>query len=336
MRAIIAAVFGMFALISVEAAAKDTINIYSHRQPFLIQPFIDAYQAKNDVTINVIFAKRGLAQRLQAEGRNAPADLVLTVDIARIHQFADAGLLQPVRSAILDANIPANLRADDNTWFGLSRRARVIVVSKSATDMADLQDYEDLAQPQWQGRLCSRPGSHVYNRALLGSLIHHLGPAGAKDWASSFVGNLARKPQGNDRAQVKAIWSGECDVGIINSYYFGKLLTADIPEHRAWADSVRMIFPNQSNRGTHVNISGGGVARHAKNVAAAVKFLEWLVSNEGQLLYQKVNYEFPINPAAETTGMIASWGAFKADDLALEKLPPLTQQAQKIIDATGW
>ena len=336
MRYISAIILTVLATTSMAAIAKDTINIYSYRQPFLIQPFIDAYQDKNDVTINVIFAKRGLVQRLRAEGRNSPADLVLTVDIARIHQFADAGLLQPVRSEILATNIPVNLRAEDDTWFGLSRRARVIVISKAAGDIADLRDYEDLADPKWQGRLCSRPGSHVYNRALLGSLIHHLGPAGAKDWADSFVANLARKPQGNDRAQVKAISSGECDAGIINSYYFGKLLTADIPEHRAWADNVQMIFPNQSNRGTHVNISGGGVARYAKNVAAAVEFLEWLVSNEGQLLYQKVNYEFPINPAAETTGMIASWGAFKADDLALEKLPPLTQQAQKIIDATGW
>jgi iron(III) transport system substrate-binding protein len=336
MRAVAIAVFGLLTLTSQISLATEVINIYSHRQPFLIQPFIEAYKAKNDVEINVIFAKRGLAQRLSAEGRNSPADLVLTVDIARIHQFADAGLLQPVASPVLNAKIPANLRASDGTWYGLSRRARVIVVAKAADDMADLNDYEDLADPKWRGRLCSRPGSHVYNRALLGSLIHHLGADEATQWAHGFVENLARKPQGNDRAQVKAIWSGECDAGIINSYYFGKLVTSDIAEHRAWADSVRMVFPNQSNRGAHVNISGGGVARYAKNVDAAVAFLEWLVSDEGQLLYQKINYEFAINPAAAKTGMIASWGNFKTDGLALEQLPPLTQDAQKIIDATGW
>lgn len=326
--------FFLAALVFSTAQAADALNIYSYRQPFLIKPFTEAYAKKFNVDVKIVFAKKGLAQRLQAEGRNSPADVVLTVDIARIHEFADRGLLQPVRSATLTKRVPANLRAADNTWYGLSRRARVVIVNKSATAAQDIQSYEDLAKPIYKGRVCSRPGSHVYNRALLASLIAHHGEQRAAAWARGLVANFGRRPQGNDRAQIKAVWAGECDISFVNSYYVGKI--ASDPATRDWLENIRIIFPNQADRGTHINISGGGVARFAPHRDTAQHFLEWLTGAEAQILYQKINYEFPIDPAAPVTPFLAPWSRNKFDDLDLNKIPTLAIEAQKIIDRTGW
>lgn len=326
--------FVLAALVFSSAKAADALNIYSYRQPFLIKPFTEAYAKKFDVDVKIVFAKKGLAQRLQAEGRNSPADVVLTVDIARIHEFADRKLLQPVRSATLMARVPANLRATDNTWFGLSRRARVIIVNKNAAAVQDIKTYEDLAKPIYRGRVCSRPGSHVYNRALLASLIAHHGEQRAAAWADGLVANFARRPQGNDRAQIKAVWAGECDIGFVNSYYVGKI--ASDATTRDWLENIRVIFPNQADRGTHINISGGGVARFAPHPETARHFLEWLTGPEAQVLYQKINYEFPIAPDAPMTAFLAPWSRNKFDDLDLNKIPRLAIDAQKIIDRSGW
>ena len=319
---------------SVQAA--DELNLYSHRQPFLIEPFLEAFTAETGVTVNVVYASKGLAQRLQAEAKNSPADVVLTVDIGRLSIYADKDLLAPVESAVLSEAVPAHLRDPDGRWFALSKRARVIAVSKERVPAGAIARYEDLADPEWAGRICTRPGSHVYNRALMASMIAALGEERAEDWATGLVANLARRPQGNDRAQVKAIYEGLCDVAIINSYYYGKLASSEIDEQRAWAEAIELVFPNQDDRGTHINISGGGVAKYSKSKETAVVFLEFLTQATAQALYGTVNYEFPVNPAVAPAPQVAAWGAFKEDSLPIARIAELAPTAQRVIDRTGW
>ena len=312
------------------------LNIYSHRQPFLIEPFIKAYAKQTGTNVNIVYASKGLAQRLQAEGARSPADVILTVDIARLNVYADKKLLAQVNSKTLQANVPDHLRDPDNRWFAFSKRARVVVVSKEATDAQKITRYEDLTDPKWKGRICARPGSHVYNRALIASLINASGEAGAEKWARGVYDNLARRPQGNDRAQVKAIYEGVCDIAIINNYYFGKLKHSNKGEHQKWANSVNLVFPNQSDRGTHVNISGGGVALHSKNKEEAVRFLEFLTSKAAQDLYGSVNYEYPVNPNIPVSAELRSWGTFEEDQMPIARIADLAPKAQRIIDKVGW
>ncbi|MGI9525412.1 MAG: Fe(3+) ABC transporter substrate-binding protein [Hyphomicrobiaceae bacterium] len=317
------------------ALAKE-LNVYSHRQPFLIKPFLDAYTKKTGIKFNVAYASKGLAQRLQSEGARSPADVILTVDIARLHVYADKDLLAPIKSEVLEANVPTHLRDPENRWFAFSKRARVVVAATSAKDTEVIKRYEDLTAPQWHGRICARPGSHVYNRALVASIINASGTAQAEDWARGVVANLARRPQGNDRAQVKAIYEGVCDIAIINNYYYGKLKYSDKPQQRQWADAVRLIFPNQNDRGTHINISGGGVAKHSKNKPEAVRFLEFLTSKTAQDLYGQMNFEYPVNPNVELSDELRSWGTFKEDQMPIARVAELAPEAQKVIDRVGW
>ena len=333
----IAALAALPALLAAPGALAQELNIYSHRQPFLINPFIHAYEKQTGVKVNVVYAKKGLAQRLQAEGRRSPADVVLTVDIARLYVYADKDLLASIDSAVLRKNVPAHLRDPQNRWFAFSKRARVIVASKAAKDASRIRRYEDLAAPEWKGRICVRPGSHVYNRALIASFIEASGEKGAEAWARGVVANLARRPQGNDRAQVKAIFEGVCDLSIINNYYFGKLEHSGVPEHRKWAKAVRLIFPNQDGRGTHVNISGGGVTKHSRHKDRAVGFLEFLTSETAQKLYGSVNFEYPVNPAIEPSAELKSWGGdFKEDRIPIARIAELAPRAQLVIDRAGW
>ena len=334
MRAII--MVCLVCVLSPLAALASEVNIYSHRQQFLLQPFLDKFTAQTGIKTNVVFASKGLAQRLEAEGPASPADLVLTVDISRLSDYAERGLFQPVESDILNAQIPSHLRSDDNIWFGLSKRARIIAVSQDRVAEGEITRIEDLADPKWQGRVCTRKGSHVYNRALLASLIAHHGEAAATDWATALVDNLARRPQGNDRAQAKAIYAGECDVAIMNHYYYGKMLTAEETEQQEWASAIRLIFPNQQDRGAHINISGGGVAKYAPNKENAIKLLEFLVTEEAQQLYGEVNYEYPVVESVPMAEALSLWGQFKADSLPIEALAENASKAQMIINQTGW
>lgn len=323
-------------LVAATAVYAQELNIYSHRQPFLIEPFIDAYTEKTGTKINIVYASKGLAQRLQAEGARSPADVILTVDIARLNVYADKALLAPVQSEVLEKNVPAHLRDAGNRWFAFSKRARVIVVSAAAPELKEIKRYEDLADPKWRGRLCLRPGSHVYNRALVASFIHSVGEEKAESWAKGMIGNLARRPQGNDRAQVKAIYEGACDISIINNYYFGKLKNSDKSTHRDWSSAVSLIFPNQSDRGAHVNISGGGVAKHSKNKEEAIRFLEFLTSTVAQDLYGTVNFEYPVNPAVPASAELRSWGTFREDRMPIARIAELAPEAQRVIDRVGW
>ena len=326
------------ALLFPNFAAASELNIYSHRQPFLIDPFLKAFTEKTGIETNVLYSTKGLAQRLKAEGENSPADVILTVDIGRLYIYRDLDLLSTVQSQKLEANIPEHLRSSDNTWFGLSKRSRIIVTSKERVAPGEITTVEDLADPKWQGRICVRPGSHVYNRALMASMIAAHGVEEAEKWAAGLVANLARRPQGNDRAQVKAIYEGQCDVAIINNYYFGKLKYSEDENQREWAKALDLVFPNQGEgqRGAHVNISGGGIAKHSKNKAAAQALLEFLTEPLAQRLYGEINFEYPVNPTVPASEELESWGTFKEDKLPILTIAELSREAQKIIDRVGW
>jgi iron(III) transport system substrate-binding protein len=323
--------------ISNIANAK-SLNIYSHRQPYLLKPFIEAYTKKTGVKLNVVYSSKGLAQRLAAEGANSPADLILTVDIARLYRYEDLDLLAKIDSKILNEKIPPYLRSKNNTWFGLSKRTRAIAISRERINSGQVLRYEDLADPKLKGKICSRPGSHVYNRALMASMIAAKGENDAEKWAKGLVSNLAKRPQGNDRSQLKSIYSGECDVAIINHYYYGKLTYSKNPDHRKWAKASIIVFPNQGNsdRGAHVNISGGGVVKFSKNKEIAINFLEFLVTDQAQVMYGDVNFEYPINNKSKLPKRLKALGTFKEDNLLIEKIAKLAPKAQEIIDKVYW
>ena len=314
------------------------INIYSHRQPFLINPFLELFTQETGIKTNVVYSKKGLAQRLKAEGENSPADIILTVDIGRLYVYDDLDLLLPIESKKLINNIPSYLRSPDNSWFGLSKRARVIVVDNEKIKDGDITTLEDLADSKWKGQICSRPGSHVYNRGIMASVLAEYGKEKAEEWARNLVSNFAKRPQGNDRAQVKAIYEGECSIAIINNYYYGKLKFSEDPEQRKWVANVRLIFPNQAegDRGAHVNISGAGVAKYSKNKKEAIALLEFLTSEKAQKLYGEINFEYPVNPKVSPSEELQNWGEFREDNLPIIKIAELAPEAQKIIDRVGW
>lgn len=314
------------------------INIYSHRQPFLINPFLEAFSLETGIKTNIVYSKKGLVQRLQSEGENSPADVILTVDIGRLYMYQDKKLLASIESNKLQNNVPSHLKSTDNTWFAFSKRARVIVIDKNRINKNEIKRIEDLANPKWKGKICSRPGSHVYNRALMASMIAAHGEEKAENWAKGLVNNLARRPQGNDRAQVKAIYEGQCDIAIINNYYFGKLKYSEDPKQKEWVKNLSLIFPNQGNndRGAHINISGGGVAKYSKNKESAIALLEFLTSPKAQNLYGEINYEYPVNSLVTPSKELISWGEFKEDKLPIIMIAELARKSQKIIDRVGW
>ena len=322
------------AFLSVSGAqAAEEVNVYSYRQEFLVKPLFDAFTKETGINVNVIFAEKGLIERIKAEGANSPADLIFTVDIGRLYALKEAGVLQAVKSDVLEKNIPAHFRDPEGLWFGLTSRARVALVSKERVKPGELTSYEDLADPKWNDRICTRSGKHVYNVALIASMIAHHGKEKAEEWLTHVKDNLARKPQGNDRAQVKAIKEGECDIAVGNHYYYGKMLHD--PKQKAWADSVYLVFPNQENRGTHVNISGVAMAKSAPNKANAIKLMEFL-SGEGQPLYAEQNFEYPINPTVPWLPEVKSWGEFKSDTLSLAEVAELRKEAIKMVDRVGY
>ena len=313
------------------------VNVYSYRQPILIDPFFEEFTKTTGIKVNVLHAKKGLLERVVAEGANTPADLVLTVDIARLSQFVQKDLLMEVNSVILNKNIPPHLRDSNNKWFALSKRARILAVSKDRVSNNSIKNIEDLADPRWRGKICTRPGSHDYNRSLLASIIAANGEQKAEEWASNLVLNLARKPEGNDRAQAKAVHEGVCDIAVMNTYYFGKMkFNEKNPEQKEWAKSINLIFTNQDNRGNHINVAGGGVVKYSKNKDNAIALLEFLTQPEAQILYSKMNYEYPVNPNVEPSEELSSWGVFIEDQLPVERLAELAPTAQKIIDRVGW
>ncbi|AZB63697.1 Fe(3+) ABC transporter substrate-binding protein [Cereibacter sphaeroides] len=315
-------------------ALADEVNIYSHRQPELIQPLVDAFTAETGIDVNVAFVDKGMAERLVAEGNRSPADLVLTVDIARLMQVVEAGVTQPVESDVLSSNIPAEFRDPAGHWFGLTSRARIVYASKERVKDGEVTTYEDLASDKWKGRICTRSFTSDYNVALTGAVIAHHGPEGAKTWLEGVKANLARKPEGNDRDQVKSIWAGECDISLGNTYYMGQML-AD-PEQKEWADSVRIVFPTFEGGGTHMNISGVAMTKAAPNREAALKLMEWLASDEAQRIYAETNHEFPVEPGVARSELVQSWGEFTPDAVSLAEVASHRGEALKLIETVDF
>lgn len=321
-------------LLSTAAVAADEVNVYSYRQPFLIKPMFDQFTKETGIKVNTVFAKSGLVERLQSEGRNSPADLIFTVDVGNLSNAVNAELTQSVESDVLNTKIPAEFRDVDGQWFGLTNRARIIVTSNERVAEGDITTYEDLAKPEFEGRICTRSGKHVYMNALIASMIAHHGEADAKTWLAGVKDNLARKPQGNDRAQVKAISEGECDVAIINSYYMGAMQTDE--EQSEWAASVNIVFPNQDNRGTHMNIAGMSLTAAAPNKDNAVKLMEFLANDLAQSMYAEQNHEYPVNPEVPASGLVRSWGEFDHDALPLSDIVKHRVTASKMADEVGY
>ena len=320
-----------FAAVAALSAQAAEVNVYSYRQPFLVEPLFKAFTDKTGVAVNVVFAKKGLIERLKSEGAASPADLIFTVDIGRLHDAMQAGTVEPVQTDALTASIPAALRDPDGAWFGLTTRARLFFVSRDRVPEGGIETYEQLTDPEWKGRICTRSGKHVYMVALTASMIAHHGKEKAEEWLAGLKANLARRPQGNDRAQVKAIHAGECDVSIGNHYYYQKML--DDPKQKPWADSVRVVFPNQDGRGAHVNISGASLVKGAPNRANAIALLEFLSSSEGQGLYARVNGEYPVSPDVSGPEKLAS---FKADSLPLARVAELRGEAGRMADRVDY
>lgn len=317
---------------SSETVSAQEVNLYSERQPFLMDPLLRAFTAKTGIKVRMVYLKRGMLERIRAEGVNSPADLILTSDIGNLHNHAQAGLLQASNSRTLARNIPAQYRHPDGFWYGLTLRARIIYAHKDRVKPGEVKSYEDLAKPHMKGRVCIRSGKHIYNISLLASIIAAKGEAAATEWAKGLKANLARRPQGNDRAQVKAVFHGECDVSLGNTYYMGKMATnKKSPEQKKWAAAVNLIFPNQTGRGAHVNISGTGITKSAKNKANAIKLIEFL-SNEGQKIYAQGNFEYPIKSGVAQHPLVASWGKFKADSAYLSKIAEHRRKATLIMD----
>lgn len=338
LRALIYAPLLGIVLSATSAQATDNVlNVYSYRQEFLVSPLIEAFERDTGINVKIVFAKKGLVQRLKAEGMNSPADVILTADINRMAEFQAENLLQPVASAVLNANIPAQYRHPDGLWVGLTMRARAIYTSKTRVKPGEVETYEDLAKPHMKGRVCTRSGKHPYNISLLASVIAARGADQAQAWIQGVKDNLARRPQGNDRAQVKAIQQGECDVSLGNSYYFGKMLTNDKkPAEKAWAAAVNIIFPNQKDRGAHVNVSAAAVTKSAKHVQDAVKFLEFLSSDNAQSIFAAQNFEYPLKAGVALDPMVASWGAFKADDRNLAEIVAQHTEAARMMDRVAF
>jgi iron(III) transport system substrate-binding protein len=314
--------------------AAEEVNIYSHRQPELIQPLLDAFTAETGITTNVAFVDKGMTERLVAEGDRSPADLVLTVDIARLNEVVQAGVTQAVDSPVLAANIPAEFRDAGGQWFGLTARARIVYASAERVAAGEVTTYEDLADEKWRGRICTRSGTHDYNIALTAAILAHHDEAFAKAWLAGVKANLARKPEGGDRDQVKAIWAGECDIALGNTYYMGQML-AD-PEQAEWAGAVRVVFPQFENGGTHMNISGMAMTKAAPNRAAALKLMEWLSGDAAQKIYAETNYEYPVKPGVARSDLVASWGDFTPDPKPLTDIAALRPAALRLIEAVDF
>lgn len=317
------------ALAAAPALAED-VNVYSHRQPELVQPLFDAFTAETGINVNVAFVDKGMVERLTAEGARSPADLVMTVDIARLDQVVAAGVTQAVDDPALEAAIPAEFRDPGQHWFGLTSRARIVYASKDRVAPGEVTTYEDLADPKWKGRICTRPFTSDYNVALTAAFLAHHGPEATRAWLEGVKANLAKRPEGNDRSQVKSIWAGECDISLGNTYYMGQML-AD-PEQIPWANAVNIVFPVFEGGGTHVNISGVAMTKSAPNRDNALKLMEFLASDEAQRIYAETNHEFPIKPGVARSALVESWGEFTPDSLSLTEMARLRPEALKLIE----
>jgi iron(III) transport system substrate-binding protein len=317
-------------------ALAQEVNIYSSRQLDLIEPVLDAFTAETGIETNVLFLKKGLIDRIAAEGRGTPADIILMTDIGNLLAATSEGITQPVVSETLTANIPATYRDQDNQWFGLTLRGRVVYASVDRVS-EDALTYEDLADPKYKGRICTRSGQHPYNIALFASIIDELGEAAAQEWLTGLRDNLARKPEGNDRAQAKGIYSGECDLGLGNTYYVGLMETNEKePEQKDWRNAIKVIFPNAGDRGTHVNVSGMAMVKGSRNSDEALALMEFLSSASAQAVYAEQVFEYPVLAGAAVSDIVASFGELNADPRDLNAIGALRARASELVDIVGY
>ena len=319
---------------TVHALAAGEVNVYSYRQPPLIDPMFAAFTKETGIKVNVVSADKGLIERLRQEGANSPADLLLSVGIDQIVDAVDAGVTQPVQSAVLDKRIPANLRDPQGHWFALTQRARVVYAGKTSPEANAIKAYEELADPRFKGKICTRPGSHAYQIGLLAAVIAHHGEAKAEAWLTGLKANLAHKAGGNDRSQVKAVMEGKCALSLGNTYYYGYMLAE--PEQKSWAEAVNPVFPTLGGDGTHVNVSGISLTRAAPHKAEAVKLLEYMVSDEAQRLYAEKNNEYPVVPGVELSAILKQMGALKGDPIDLAKVASYRAQAVRLNNKVGY
>ncbi len=329
----LAAAVAIFAV--APAHADGVVNIYSYRQPDLIKPVLDAFTAETGIKTEVLFLDKGLEDRILAEGTNSPADVIMTVDIARLTTAKEKGVTQALDDATVNANLPAEYRDPEGHWFGLTKRARVVYASKERVKDTALT-YADLADPKWKGKICIRSGQHDYNLALFSAGIAHWGAEKTEEWMKGFKANLARKPEGGDRDQAKAIAAGECDLALGNTYYVGLMQTNEKdPEQKDWAAAINVVFPTFENGLTHVNISGAALAKHAPNRDNAVKLVQFLSSHKAQQIYAEQVFEYPVEPGLEPSAVVKGFGTLNADTLPLADIAKNRKAASEMVDRVG-
>ena len=318
---------------SAAVAQSGEVNVYTYRETKLIQPLFDAFTKDTGIRVNVISAGSGLEQRIKAEGVNSPADVLLTVDIGRLEDAVKAGVTQPIAAAALDKIVAPQYRDPEGHWYGISMRARVVYASKERVQQSALT-YEELADPKWKGKVCIRSGQHIYNNALIAAYIAHHGEAKAEAWLRGLKANLGRKPSGGDRETARDVAAGKCDLGVGNTYYWA--LMSKNPAQRAWTEATKVILPTFQGGGTHVNLSGVVLAKHAPHKANAMKLIEWLVGAKAQHMYADINYEYPIRAGIALNPIIASYGALKPDSLPLSKIAEYKKAASTLVDKVGF
>jgi iron(III) transport system substrate-binding protein len=313
------------------------VNIYSARKEALIKPLLDIYTEQTGVEVNLVTGKADvLIKRLELEGINSPADILLTVDVGRLHRAKQLNLLEPVDSKILNEKIPDIYRDPEGYWVGLSLRSRVIVYAIDKVSPKHLSTYEALADPVWKNKVCVRSSFNIYNQSLVSSLIAHLGEEKTEQWARGLVANLARSPKGGDRDQIKAVSAGQCNLALVNTYYLAGMLSSKIESEVRAAKKVGLFWPNQNDRGAHINISGAGVTHSSQRKQEATRLLEYLASEEAQKWYAENNHEYPVRSEVPVSAILKSWGKFKSDQLALNKLGELNARAVRLMDRAGW
>lgn len=321
----------------VLSQAAEEVNLYSARIEALIKPMLDRFTEQTGIEVNLVTGDADeLLSRLQNEGRNSPADLLVTTDAGRLYRAQEAGLVQPIKSDVLSQRIPAAYRDPQGHWFGLSLRARPIMYVKGEIDPAELSTYEDLADPRWHQQICIRSSGNIYNQSLVASMIAANGLEGTEEWAKGLVSNLAKPPRGGDRDQIKAAAAGQCKLAIANTYYLAGMLNSDDQAEQEAAAKIGVFWPNQNDRGSHVNISGAAVTKAAKNRDNAVKLIEFLSSDEAQQWYAEVNGEYPVVEGIASSNLLQQWGEFKADPLNMAILGENNKEALRLMDRAGW
>ncbi|GAA5542734.1 Fe(3+) ABC transporter substrate-binding protein [Ochrobactrum soli] len=316
-------------------ASANEVNIYTTREPGLIQPLLDAFKASTGITVNTVFLKDGLAERVASEGASSPADILMTVDAGNLVDLAEKGLTQPVESKTLNEAVPEQLRDAKGNWYALSLRARVVYASKDLE--LDAINYEDLSDPKWKGKICIRSGQHPYNTALFADYIAHYGAEKTEAWLTGLKANLARKAAGGDRDGAKDIVGGICDIAVANSYYVGLMRSGKGgDEQKGWGEGIKVILPTFKDGGTQVNISGAAVAKNAPHKEEAVKLLEYLVSDEAQKIYAEANYEYPVKPGAPVDAIVKSFGELNIDKVPLTQIVSHRKEASELVDKVGF